>query len=171
MNVLTGRPQALGLAGFAGLAGLTGLARLGRLALLSLALLGSPAASAEAEGEFQVDSAAVVAISKSLAFRYAQMKPYFQEGVIGFTHDGLIALREANELTKDLRAEVELFIAEDNKERRALYREIARANGHPDWESKFQFVFADRWIRRSPVGWYYRDSSGNWIKKIAALPE
>ncbi len=128
-----------------------------------LALASAPVLAADVE--FVVESAAVVAIKKSLSVRYLQLTPGFQDGVVGFTHDGLIALRETRTLSKDQRAELELLIAEDNKDRSAMYREIARANGRPDWENRFKFVFAERWIKRAPMGWYYRESGGTWVKK------
>lgn len=139
-----------------------------RAVLAALWLVSASAMSAEAEGdaEFDVQSPSVMAIRKSLAERQVLLKEQFQAGVIGLTHDGLIAMREAAGLAPDMRATLERLVAEDNKDRGTLYREIARANGRPDWESQFQNVFAERWIRRAPSGWYYRDSGGRWIKKL-----
>jgi uncharacterized protein YdbL (DUF1318 family) len=140
-----------------------------RAVLAVLWLVSVSAMSAEAEGDtdFDVQSPSVMAIRKSLAERHAVLKEHFQAGVIGLTHDGLIAMREAAGLAPDMRATLERLVAEDNKDRGTLYREIARANGRPDWESQFQNVFAERWIRRAPSGWYYRDSGGHWIKKLS----
>jgi uncharacterized protein YdbL (DUF1318 family) len=123
-------------------------------------------AEADIEFEFDVHSPSVKVIRTSLVERYAALKEHFQTGVIGFTHDGLIAMREPGGLAAEMRARVERLVAEDNKDRGAMYREIARANGRPDWEAQFQYVFAERWISRAPVGWYYRDSSGQWVKKL-----
>ena len=135
--------------------------------LAGLWLVSVSAISAEAEADFDVQSRSVMAIRKSLAERYAILKEHFQAGVIGFTHNGLIATRESGRLAPDIRLRIELLVAEDNKDRGTLYREIARANGRPDWESQFQHVFAERWISRAPVGWYYRESGGQWVKKLA----
>ena len=134
--------------------------------LMTLAFAVTPAVRAADQPEFQVDSAAVVAIRQSLAVRYLQLKIHFQQGVIGYTQDGLIALRESASLAKEQRAELERLISEENKDRGVMYREIARANNRPDWEDRFRSVFAERWISRAPVGWYYRNSSGTWIKKV-----
>ena len=134
--------------------------------LMTLAFAITPAVRASDQPEFQVDSAAVVAIRQSLAVRYLQLKTHFQQGVIGYTQDGLIALRESASLAKEQRAELERLISEENKDRGTMYREIARANNRPDWEGRFRSVFAERWISRAPVGWYYRNSSGTWIKKV-----
>jgi uncharacterized protein YdbL (DUF1318 family) len=136
------------------------------LGLLGLALSAAPAFSSEGVTELQVNSAAVEAIKKSMAGRYLRLHSHFQDGVIGYTQDGMIALREAASLARELRTELESLIAEDNKERDVMYREIARANGRPDWESRFRSVFAERWISRAPVGWYYRNASGEWVRKL-----
>lgn len=139
-----------------------------RALLAVFCLVSVSAMSAETVGDtdFDVQSPSVMAIRKSLAERHAILKEHFQAGVIGLTHDGLIAMREAAGLAHDMRARLERLVAEENKDRGTMYREIARANGRPDWESQFQNVFAERWISRAPIGWYYRDSGGRWIKKL-----
>jgi uncharacterized protein YdbL (DUF1318 family) len=136
-----------------------------RALLAGLLLVCAVAVNAQDEPGLDMQSPSVMAIRKSLADRYVVLKAHFQEGVIGFTHDGLIAMREAGQLSPEIRVRVEQLVMDDNKDRATMYREIARANGRPDWESKIQNVFAARWFGRAPVGWYYRDSSGHWLKK------
>ena len=138
-----------------------------RTLLAGLLLLSAYASGAEPEFEINVHSPSVMAIRMGLAERYAVLKEHLQTGVIGFTHDGLIAMRDAGSLPRETRTKVELLVAEDNKDRSTMYREIARANGRPDWESQFQAVFAERLIRRVPVGWYYRDAGGQWVKQLS----
>jgi hypothetical protein len=43
--------------------------------------------------------------------------------------------------------------------------EIARANGHPEWEPDIRRTFADRWVANAPRGWWYQDASGAWKQK------
>ncbi len=117
------------------------------------------------DSEFNVSSATVLVIKKSLAERHIWLAEHFQAGAIGLTDDGLVALREAGNLAKDVRARLESLVADDNKDRSTLYREIARANGRPDWENNWRSVFAQRWISRAPSGWYFRESGGRWVKK------
>jgi uncharacterized protein len=116
------------------------------------------------ETEINIASGAVVTIKKSLADRYRTLIQHFETGVIGFTDDGLIALRDGNGLPGEARSALDSLVADDNKDRATLYREIARVNGRPDWESHWRKVFAQRWIDRAPAGWYYRNGS-RWIKK------
>jgi uncharacterized protein len=136
-------------------------------ALPVLPLLSSCAqAAATATPDVDVSTAAIVVIKKSLAARFKLLKTHLDSGAIGLTHDGLIAIRDlqAIQLTETLK--VEAIIAEENKDRASLYREIARANGRPDWESDLKSTFAERWISRAAPGWYHRDSAGKWIRKM-----
>lgn len=135
--------------------------------LLGLCLIGAPIAMAEDDADFNVNSPALMAIRKSLGERHALLKEYFDAGAVGFTHEGLVAMREPGALVQEVRSRIELLVVEENKDLGTLYREIARANGRPDWESQFRQVFAERWISRTPAGWYYRDGNGNWLKKPA----
>ena len=94
-----------------------------------------------------------------------QLRGYYVSGAIGLTHDGLIAMRDANAIPLAQRQQVNSLIAADNQDRLALYREVARANNHPEWESEIRATFAKRWIERVPDGWYYQDVNGTWIRK------
>ena len=57
------------------------------------------------------------------------------------------------------------LVAEENSDRNNLYREIAAANKHPEWEADIRKTFAQRWIDRAAPGWYFQDASGGWKKK------
>ncbi len=59
---------------------------------------------------------------------------------------------------------VNTLIAEENQDRKALYAEIARANGHPEWQADIQETFARRWISNAAKGWWYQQN-GSWQQK------
>ena len=59
----------------------------------------------------------------------------------------------------------ESVVADENRDRKAVYREIAVANGHPEWESDIQQTWAREWVNNARKGWYYQDSSGTWRQK------
>jgi uncharacterized protein YdbL (DUF1318 family) len=56
-------------------------------------------------------------------------------------------------------------VAEENRDRKAVYREIAVANGHPEWEQQIQQTWSQEWIRNARPGWYYQKSDGSWTTK------
>ena len=89
----------------------------------------------------------------------------FDSGAVGFTKDGQIAVRDASKVPLNQRAEVNASVADENRDRSALYREVANANGHPEWEAQIRATFAKGWIERARSGWYYQDPSGAWKQK------
>ena len=120
---------------------------------------------AAAQANLEINTPAINSIRNSMQARYPQMEPLFASGAVGLTRDGLVALRDANAVPLNQRAAANALVAQENQDRTALYREIARANGHPEWEADIRNVFAQRWIDRAQPGWWYQDASGAWKKK------
>ena len=122
-----------------------------------------PAARAQ-QANLDISSPAIGKIEAALKARHAQLLPYFNSGAVGLTSDGLIAVRDAKAIPLNARQTVNQLVADDNRDRVALYREIAAANGHPEWASQIQATFARRWIDRAQSGWYYQSGDG-WKAK------
>ena len=116
------------------------------------------------QANLDISSPAIGKIEASLKARHAQLLPYFNSGAVGLTGDGLIAVRDAKSIPLNARQTVNQLVADDNRDRVALYREIAAANGHPEWQSQIQATFARRWIDRAQSGWYYQSGDG-WKAK------
>ncbi len=124
------------------------------------------AGGAWAQGaNLDIDSPAITAIRNAQAARHAQLKPYYDSGAIGLTRDGMIAVRDVSLVPLAQRANLTAWVAEENRDRAALYREIARANGHPEWEADIRATFASRWIAKAPAGWYVQNAAGEWVRK------
>lgn len=96
--------------------------------------------------------------------RHARLAPLYASGAVGLAADGSVALRDAGSVPLAQRGQVNGLIAAENADRAALYREIARANGHPEWESDVRRTFAQRWIDRAQPGWWVQ-KSGAWVRK------
>ncbi len=114
--------------------------------------------------QLEINSPAVTALRKSIRERYPQLAPHYQSGAIGLTADGNIALRDASSVPMAQRGQVNSLIAAENNDRAALYREIARANGHPEWEADVRATFAQRWMERAKPGWWVQQG-GQWKAK------
>jgi uncharacterized protein YdbL (DUF1318 family) len=123
-----------------------------------------PAARA-AQPDFNVDTPEVRRIQAGLKRRHAALAPYFASGAIGFTQDGRVAVRDQQAVPLKERGRVKTLVAQDNDQRDALYRAIAAANGHPEWEGQVRSVFARTWIDKAGAGWYYRNAQGQWVRK------
>jgi predicted RNA-binding protein with TRAM domain len=62
-------------------------------------------------------------------------------------------VRDATKVALKDRVAVNQAVAEDNRDRKAVYREIAVANGHPEWEGQIRDTFAKQWIASAlPAG-------------------
>ena len=123
------------------------------------------AASALAQANLEINTPAIAALQQSMQRRHAELAPYYASGAIGLTRDGNVALRDANLVPLPQRQQVNALIAAENADRAALYREVARANGHPEWEQDIRNTFGQRWIERAPPGYYYQTAGGTWARK------
>ncbi|HVF35522.1 MAG TPA: YdbL family protein [Candidatus Saccharimonadia bacterium] len=126
----------------------------------------SPIGVAHAQADIDIESPQVRAIQSRMAERFrTTLEPHFASGALGFTRDGRVEVRDAAAVPLAARTAVRQAVAEDNRDRDAVYREIAVANGHPEWEAQIRETFAAQWIERAAPGWYYQDASGTWQRK------
>lgn len=123
--------------------------------------------SAEAQQpDFEINTPQINAIKSRMAQRQRQsLNAWFDAGAIGFTSDGLLTIRDRAAVSLSERRNLESVVADENRDRKAVYREIAVANGHPEWESDIQQTWAREWVNNARKGWYYQDSSGAWRQK------
>jgi len=123
-------------------------------------------AAAQSSPNLDISDPQIRAVTASMQQRFADLKKYFDSGVIGLTADGQVAIREQNTIPLAERALVTRLVTEDNRDRATLYAELARANKHPEWEPDIRRTFARRWVERgAQAGWYYQDAGGRWMQK------
>lgn len=118
-----------------------------------------------AQGNLEIDTPAIAAIKSAMQARHGKLAPHYASGAVGLTADGNVTLRDPNAVPLAQRQAVNGLVGAENADRAALYREIARANGHPEWEKDIRATFAQRWIERAQSGWYVQSSSGAWQRK------
>ena len=130
-----------------------------------LMLLGITPAHAQGKPDITIKTPAIQAIQARMASRFdTSLRAGFDAGALGFGADGLIVVRDATKLQLKDRVAVNQAVADDNRDRKAVYREVAVANGHPEWESQIRQVFAKQWIDSAHAGWWYQ-SGGAWKQK------
>lgn len=128
------------------------------------AIVGIGAAHAQAP-DITIKTPAIQAIQARMAQRFdGDLRAGFDAGALGFAADGTIVVRDAAKLALKDRVSVNSAVAADNRDREAVYREVAVANGHPEWESRIRDVFARQWIDSARAGWWYQ-SGGSWKQK------
>jgi hypothetical protein len=131
------------------------------LVILCLLLL-APLAIAAAD--LEINTPAIANLKNSMQARHGQLIAHYASGAVGLTRDGLIAVRDANAVPLKDRQAVNSLVNAENSDRNALYKEIATANGHPEWEAEVRSTFAQRWVQKAQGGWWYQDAGG-WAKK------
>ena len=120
---------------------------------------------AQAQADIDISSPAIRALTASMKSRAGDLEALFGSGAIGLTSDGLVEIRDANAVPLADRNKVRKLVSDDNADRNSLYREIAGANGHPEWEADIRSTFAERWIANARAGWYYKSKAGAWTQK------
>jgi len=124
-----------------------------------------PSAYAQS-ADINIQTPQIQAIQSRMRERFANvLAKYCTSGVVGFTRDGLVAVRDSAGVPLADRAGVNAAVADENRDRQAVYREIALANGHAEWEKQIRDTFARQWIQQARPGWYYQDSGGAWKQK------
>jgi len=127
-----------------------------------LAWLVSPA---NAAADISVNTPAIRQLEAAMEKRHRQLAKYYSDGAIGMTQDGQITVRDQKLIALQDRNTVKSLVASENRDRNALYAEIAKANGHPEWEGEIRQTFARRWIDNAPSGWWYQSGQGGWKQK------
>jgi uncharacterized protein YdbL (DUF1318 family) len=112
-----------------------------------------------------ISSPAINRLRAAMTARHVQLEPWYSSGAVAMDNNGLITLRAASEVPIKDRNTVNQLVAAENRDRNALYAEIARANGHPEWEADIRSTFARRWVANAPPGWFFQDSAGSWKQK------
>ena len=130
-----------------------------------LMLIGIGTANAQGRPDITIKTPAIQAIQARMESRFnSTLRAGFDSGALGFTADGLITVRDASKLALKDRVAMNSAVADDNRDRKAVYREVAVANGHPEWEGQIRDVFAKQWVVSAHKGWWYQ-SGGSWKQK------
>ena len=117
------------------------------------------------QADLEINTPAIAGLKSSMQARHGTLAAYYASGAVGLTRDGLVAMRDANAVPLNQRQAVNTAVNDENRDRQALYREIARANNHPDWEAQVRDTFAQRWVQKAQAGWWYQDAAGGWKNK------
>ncbi len=117
-----------------------------------------------AAADLELNTPAISVLKSGMQQRHSQLASFYASGAIGLTRDGLIAVKEASAVALKDRQSLNSLVAAENNDRNALYKEIAVANGHAEWEAEIRSTFAQRWVQKAQSGWWYQDANG-WAKR------
>ena len=131
-----------------------------------IAFLNSIIPTAQAQQpDINISSPGINKLKTRMKQHHKQLSPYYGSGAVGMESNGLISVRDAKAIALKERNIVKKLVADENRDRGQLYKEIASANGHPEWENDIRKTFSRRWIAHAPRGWWYKDVSGKWQTK------
>lgn len=131
-----------------------------------LILLGISPAYAQSAPDITIKTPAIQAIQSRMASRFdGSLRAHFDSGALGFGNDGEVEVRDASKIALGERVAVNQAVADQNRDAKAVYREIAVANKHPEWEAQIRSVFARQWADSARGGWWYQDAGGAWKQK------
>jgi uncharacterized protein YdbL (DUF1318 family) len=118
-----------------------------------------------AQPDIDIESPAIRKLRASMSGRQSRLAPHYRSGALGFTNNGMVTVRDLKLVPLRDRNKVKKMVADENGDRKALYAEIARANGQPQWEKNIRDTFARVWVEEAPKGYWYQDGKGGWRKK------
>lgn len=100
--------------------------------------------------------------------RYPRLKPWLDEGAIGNTASGFVALREPAR-----QEQLRNLLWDENRDRALLHNRASVAVGHGNddlnsWLPYASTSFASEWIAQGKAGWWWLDEQGRWQQKQAA---
>jgi hypothetical protein len=120
---------------------------------------------AHAQANIDINTPAIQSLRQSMRQRFPQLTPHFESGAIGLGNDALVKERDLAGVALAQRNQLKKLVADENQDRNALYQEIARANGHPEWVNDIRDTFARVWVEEAPAGYFYQNSVGAWLQK------
>ncbi|MFQ5427954.1 MAG: YdbL family protein [Thermodesulfobacteriota bacterium] len=140
--------------------------KIGIFERLSALHIGPPSAEAAEKADINVSTPAIRTLKGSIQARAGAIKPYMNKGNVGIGMDGLLVLRNKQGLNLKQKAALTRLVKSENKDRLALYREIAKANNFtPDRVKDIQGLFAKSWIKKARAGWWIQAPDGSWSAK------
>ena len=122
-----------------------------------------PSAYAQ-QPDINISTPAVSTLRAAMEKRHRALKTHYASGAVGMSATGLIVLRDPKLVALQERNKIKKLVVDENADRNRLYSEIAKANGHPEWQKDIRSIFAGRWVGNAPGGWWY-ESGGKWQQK------
>ena len=107
------------------------------------ALFGS---NAWADEVTTVSNPTIRALKDKMKARYAQMKPYYQKGMLVEGGNGYVSLGDTGALGLKEKRDLNNLVASENSDRTTLYNEVAKAlKIDPSQINKIAEIFAKEW--------------------------
>ena len=118
------------------------------------------------EIDLNLTTPAIRKLIDSMKARNTEIMDFKDKGVIGETNDGMLAIRDMNALGGEEIRTVKRLLRAENKDREALYKELAVANKiDPADIDRIKAVFAKTRKSKAKPGHWHHDENGKWTQK------
>jgi uncharacterized protein len=109
---------------------------------------------------------AIQNLKQQIRDRFPRLVPFFQKGAIGEGRSGFVEIHDTKSLGQAEKNEVKSLVDTENRDRRALYQEVARSmNISSDQITKVQRIFAKKWQQSAEHGWWIQKEDHTWVQK------
>ncbi len=107
---------------------------------------GPSAAWAADDDVINVQNAAIRGLKDRMKARFAQMKPYYQQGRLNEGGDGFVSIAKTDGLNLKQQRDLKGLVEAENNDRRQLYSEVAKAlKIDPNQIDRVAQIFAKEW--------------------------
>lgn len=133
----------------------------------------NPMPTAWADDLKNTTSPLVTDLARRMRERHAQVEAYRKGGCFGENNRGYLELRDCDSLgDAESRNAAQKLLAEENKDRKALYNEIARLNADQGVTvSTVESIYAAQRLRRGQRGEVFQlPEAGPWFDEVARSP-
>ncbi|MBI4766130.1 MAG: YdbL family protein [Deltaproteobacteria bacterium] len=111
-------------------------------------------------------SPAIQNLKQQIRERFPRLAPFFQKGVVGEGRTGLVEILNNKDLAPAEKREVKSLVEAENRDRLALYQEVAKSmNITSDQIGKVQRIFARKWQQSAERGWWIQKDDKQWVQK------
>jgi uncharacterized protein YdbL (DUF1318 family) len=122
--------------------------------------------AAFAQVDVDISTPAIRALRDSIAGRFDSLKGYYSRGALGETNGGYVEIRDQSGLNLKEKAELRKLADAENKDRKALYSEILRANKlEASFLPEVEKIFAKSWRNKVIPGSWVQQDDGKWGRK------
>lgn len=123
-------------------------------------------AVAFAQVDIEISTPAIRKLKDSLAARFASLEGFYSKGVLGENRNGYVEIRDESGLNLKDKASLRRLVEAENKDRKALYLEILKAN---NLETRFlpdvEKLFANSWRKKAVRGSWIQRDDGTWARQ------
>lgn len=117
------------------------------------------------EANINVSNPSIRAIKDQMRQRSGQLKPFLNKKYVGIDKNGYLKVLNTKGLALKDRSRVNQLVTAENRDRKALYGEIAKANNLKGDAQRIEGIFANTWRDKAQSGWQIQKNDGAWATK------